>query len=209
MATRDIGLKFFFLSCLLVMATETAWILLITEKSGWIALGLLRLLQLVLILGTVYYFDRNFESIALSSPQIIPGFKKGFLWSFVFGLVAGLLFFILFLKGLNPFTLLHVRLPHDTIQKILFFLVGGLIAPVTEETFFRGILYGFFRKWGAVFAISITTLIFALAHPGVSYVQITGGIVFAISYEKEKNLLVPITIHTLGNLSLFSLSILT
>jgi uncharacterized protein len=209
MAARNIELKIFLLSSLWVMAAETVWILFIAGKTGWIGLGILRLLQLILILGTVYIFNRDFESISLSSLQIIPGFKKGFLWSFVFGIIAGLLFFILFRIGLNPFKLLHVRLPQDTIQKILFFLVGGLIAPVAEETFFRGILYGFFRKWGAVFAISISTLIFALAHPGVSYVQVTGGIVFAISYEKEKNLLVPITIHTLGNLSLFSLSILT
>jgi membrane protease YdiL (CAAX protease family) len=34
-----------------------------------------------------------------------------------------------------------------------------------------------------------------------------GGIVFAIAYEKEKNLMVPITIHCLGNLAIFSLSI--
>jgi len=209
MATRNIELKIFLLSCLWITAMETAWILFMAEKAGWVALGLLRLLQLILVLGTVYYFDRDFKSIALSSRQIIPGFKKGFLWSLVFGMIAGILFFILFLNGMNPFTLLHVRLPQETTQKILFFLVGGLVAPVTEETFFRGILYGFFRKWGSVFAILISTLIFALAHPGVSYVQITGGIVFAISYEKEKNLLVPITIHTLGNLSLFSLSILT
>lgn len=209
MAARNIELKLFLLSSLWVMGAETLWMLLMAEKTGWIGLGILRLLQLILILGTVYIFDRNFESIALSSHQIIPGLKKGILWSFVFGMIAGLLFFILFLIGINPFKLLHVRLPQDTIQKILFFLVGGLMAPVAEEAFFRGILYGFFRKWGSIFAISISTLIFALAHPGVSYVQITGGIVFAISYEKEQNLLVPITIHALGNLSLFSLSLLT
>jgi uncharacterized protein len=209
MATRNIELKILLLSCLWVTVLETAWILFMAGKTGWIALGMLRLFQLILILATVYYFDRDFKSIALSSLQILPGFKKGFLWSFVFGMIVGLLFFILFLIGINPFKLLHVRLPQDTIQKILFFLVGGLIAPVTEEVFFRGILYGFFRKWSSLFAISISTFIFALAHPGVSYVQITGGIVFAISYEKEKNLLVPITIHILGNLSLFALSILT
>jgi membrane protease YdiL (CAAX protease family) len=89
------------------------------------------------------------------------------------------------------------------------FLVGGLIAPVAEELFFRGILYGFFRQWGLLFAILSSTMIFVLAHPGASYVQITGGIIFAISYEKEKNLIVPITIHSLGNLSLFSLSLFT
>ena len=36
--------------------------------------------------------------------------------------------------------------------------------------------------------------------------QIVGGIVFAIAYEKEKNLMVPVTIHCLGNLAIFSLT---
>jgi membrane protease YdiL (CAAX protease family) len=33
-----------------------------------------------------------------------------------------------------------------------------------------------------------------------------GGIVFAIAYEKEKSLMVPVTIHCLGNMAIFSLT---
>jgi membrane protease YdiL (CAAX protease family) len=32
-----------------------------------------------------------------------------------------------------------------------------------------------------------------------------GGLVFAVAYEIEKSLLVPITIHVLGNFAIFSL----
>jgi len=109
----------------------------------------------------------------------------------------------------NPLAMVQIRLPKQPFDIILFFLVGGLIAPVAEEFFFRGILYGFLRRWGAFFAILSSTLIFTVAHPNVSIIQITGGILFAVSYEKEKNLLVPIIIHTLGNLSLFTLSLLS
>jgi membrane protease YdiL (CAAX protease family) len=38
--------------------------------------------------------------------------------------------------------------------------------------------------------------------------QIIGGIVFALAYEASGNLLVPITIHVLGNLAIFTLSLL-
>jgi hypothetical protein len=38
--------------------------------------------------------------------------------------------------------------------------------------------------------------------------QLIGGILFAVAYEIEKNLLVPITIHCLGNLAIFILSLL-
>ena len=35
-----------------------------------------------------------------------------------------------------------------------------------------------------------------------------GGILFAVAYEMEKNLLVPITIHVLGNLAIFTLALI-
>jgi membrane protease YdiL (CAAX protease family) len=38
--------------------------------------------------------------------------------------------------------------------------------------------------------------------------QLIGGILFAVAYEIEKNLLVPITIHFMGNLAIFTLSFL-
>jgi hypothetical protein len=38
--------------------------------------------------------------------------------------------------------------------------------------------------------------------------QAIGGIVFAAAYEVEGKLMVPISIHVLGNIAIFSLSIL-
>jgi hypothetical protein len=38
---------------------------------------------------------------------------------------------------------------------------------------------------------------------------VVGGVLFAAAYEKEKNLLVPVTIHCLGNLAIFSLSLIS
>ncbi|GAF95541.1 unnamed protein product [marine sediment metagenome] len=50
--------------------------------------------------------------------------------------------------------------------------------------------------------------IFVLAHPiflGIPLAQVVGGIVFAVAYEMEGSLMVPITIHVLGNLAIFTL----
>ena len=58
--------------------------------------------------------------------------------------------------------------------------------------------------------MALSTLAFVLAHPagsGIPLPQITGGILFALAYEKEGNLTVPITIHILGNMAIFSLSL--
>jgi membrane protease YdiL (CAAX protease family) len=55
-----------------------------------------------------------------------------------------------------------------------------------------------------------TTVIFVLAHAIISRIpltQIVGGIVFAVAYEVEGNLMVPITIHVLGNMAIFALSL--
>ena len=90
----------------------------------------------------------------------------------------------------------------------LLFLVGGFIGPVAEELFFRGLIYGYLRRWGVWPALVLSTSVFALLHAGaggVPIVPMVGALVFALSYEIEKKLLVPITIHVLGNVTLFSL----
>jgi membrane protease YdiL (CAAX protease family) len=88
-----------------------------------------------------------------------------------------------------------------------------LIGPIAEEIFFRGILYGFFRRWGIPAAVILSTFLFVLSHshtsgPAIPVTQLIGGILFAVAYEIEKNLLVPITIHSLGNLAIFTLALL-
>lgn len=209
LASAGVELKVFSVACFLVLIMEAGCYFLLPGKMGLPGLGLLRIFQTLSVLGVVHFFQKNFRAIGLFPDQILSGLKKGMIWSLAFGTLAGAAFLVLSAAGISPLKLLHLRLPPSPLQKFLFFTVGGLIAPVAEEIVFRGIIYGFFRKWGALFAIAVSTLLFSLAHPGVSYVQITGGIVFSISYEKEKNMMVPITIHSLGNLALFSLSLFT
>ena len=96
-------------------------------------------------------------------------------------------------------------------DNITVILVGAFIAPVAEEILFRGILYGFFRRWGMTTALVLSTLIFVFSHSSrqtIPATQIIGGILFAVAYEKEKNLVVPIIIHVLGNLAIFVLALI-
>jgi membrane protease YdiL (CAAX protease family) len=63
-----------------------------------------------------------------------------------------------------------------------------------------------------VMAIVLSTLIFVLSHPlahGFPVTQAIGGIVFAVAYEAEGSLMTPIAIHILGNLSIFTLSLIS
>jgi membrane protease YdiL (CAAX protease family) len=171
-------------------------------------LGAARLLEAVLIVLIVLNREKGLASIGFALSGMFSGLKRGLVWSAGFGIIVLLVSAALFAAGINPLTLIHTRLPAGRNEIILFFLIGGMISPVAEEIFFRGIIYRFFRRWGVFAAVAISTLAFVLAHPagsGFPLPQITGGILFAMAYEKEGNLMVPITIHILGNMAIFSL----
>jgi membrane protease YdiL (CAAX protease family) len=147
----------------------------------------------------------------LAPSTVSHGLKKGVIWSAGFGLVTFFGFIALFLVDIDPLTLIYTPLPRKGNEIVLFFLIGGLVAPIAEEVFFRGILYGFLRRWGVLLALILTTFIFVLAHPvfpGIPVTQMVGGIIFALAYEIEGSLMVPITIHVLGNMAIFILSLI-
>jgi hypothetical protein len=188
---------------------------LVTSRHLWdpmIGLGTARLLETILILLIVLLWGKGLTSIGLASSKIIPGFIKGLTWSVGFGVVALLGFFVLSISGHEPLQLVKTRLPRWPGDILLFFLVGGIVAPIAEEVFFRGILYGFFRRWGVVVALVLSTVFFVMPHlgaHGIPMTQIVGGVLFAIAYEIEGNLMTPITIHSLGNLAIFTISLVT
>jgi len=176
-----------------------------------IVLGAVRLLQAGMIVMIVLIRRRGLSAIGLSLTKTLPGLKRGLIWSAGFGLITFLGFALMFAIGLNPLTFIQTGLPANPGHIVLFFIVGGLIGPIAEEVFFRGIVYGFCRRWGAPAAIILSTLLFVLAHPvfpAIPVTQVVGGLLFAVAYEVEKNLIVPITIHVLGNLAIFMLSLI-
>ena len=189
---------------LLQAALQTA-----TPLPALAATGINRLLQTALLLGIVFQVRRELAPIGLSWATLAAGIKRGLMWSSAFGIVAATGFAGYYLLGGHPLALIRSRLPDRTGDLVLLFVVGGLIAPVAEEIFFRGILYGFLRRWGAVTAVAISTVVFVILHPapGLSLTQIVGGVVFATAYEIEGNLMVPILIHVLGNNAIFALSL--
>jgi membrane protease YdiL (CAAX protease family) len=174
-------------------------------------LGLARAAEIILLLGIVKIMQQRLSSIGLASPSIYSGLKKGLIWSVSFGAAAGIGILIIHLAGFKIGGLFRMQLPADSIRLVIFFLVGVLIGPIAEEIFFRGILYGFLRRWGALTAIVLSTLLFVLPHTSGTIIPVTqliGGILFALAYEIEKNLLVPMIIHCLGNLAIFILALL-
>ena len=177
--------------------------------------GTTRLCQIVAIALILLAADGSLSAIGVRISSIRRGVKRGLLWSVCFGLVAALAAVVLYSAGTNPITMIGGRLPAGVSQIVALFVVGGVIGPVAEEMFFRGVLYGFFRRWGLLPALLISTALFVLVHllvrpmQGYMFIQAIGGVLFAASYELEKNLMVPITIHCLGNMALFSIPLLS
>jgi membrane protease YdiL (CAAX protease family) len=174
------------------------------------ALGIVRCLESILLLAIARRIEKSTAAVGLDRPTILIGFWRGLIWSACFGITAAILFMVLMASGVPALDFLHGLKPSSWPQIVVFLLVGGVLGPIAEEIFFRGVIYGFLRQWGAVVAIIFSTLIFVLTHPmggRFPVTQFVGGMVFAVAYEKEKNLMVPITIHCLGNLALFSLAI--
>lgn len=173
--------------------------------------GLARLAEIVLLVLVVRQQGAGLPSIGLESGTLARGFGRGLVWSAGFGILAGLGILLLYFTNPAILNMLRMPLPASFSGLILYFIVGGLVAPFTEEIFFRGILFGWLRNWGALPAIAGSTVLFFLAHlvnGQIMATQLVGALVFAIAYEIEKNLLVPVTIHVLGNLAIFTLSLL-
>jgi membrane protease YdiL (CAAX protease family) len=211
MEAIKITLKTLAISIAAVFAMETVFRLAMAGQttSPLPALGLLRCLETSALVFIALRFEKNPDAIGLSCSKILPGLVRGLIWSACFGIAAGVLFLGLFAAGINPLKLVNTPLPSAPRQIFIFFLVGGVIGPIWEEIFFRGIIFGYFRRWGVYAAILISTALFVLPHYDGHHLpltQIVGGIVFAVAYEKEKSLMVPVTIHCLGNMAIFSLT---
>jgi membrane protease YdiL (CAAX protease family) len=185
---------------------------LIVQHFGMVplyAIGLVRLIQIGGILAGVVYLQNSLAAIGWSPATWPKGMAWGALWSMAFGAVVAVVMGLLHLAGGNPLAMVRSPLPSEPVQTVLFFVIGGLIAPLAEEICFRGVLYNYFRRWGIATALIASTLLFVILHSvhGFPLTQLVGGIVFALSYEYSGNLMVPITIHAAGNLAIFTLSL--
>jgi uncharacterized protein len=206
-----INAKTLLMAIIVLLAAETAAAVLTPRGllDPMLLLGLLRLAEAGLLIAAVVHWGRGVAAIGLSRTKWKVGLQKGLIWSAAFGTAAGIGLAVLGMAGLDPLGRIRSPLPHQPLNLALFFVVGGLVGPVTEEIFFRGILYGFFKRWGKWTAIVLSSLIFVLFHPlnGFPLPQAVGGVVFALAFATSQSLLAPITIHVLGNLALFALSL--
>ena len=212
MANR-IQIKTMTLSLLTVSLIETGMRILVFEgvQNRMLLLGGVRLLETASLLFLIMVTEKGLSSIGLEKGKISRGIRAGIFWSGCFGGLTVFAFVLFQAMGINLLEMVRIPVPSNPGDLFVFFLVGGLIGPMAEEVFFRGIVYGFLRRWGMLPAALLSTFIFVMAHPAIPaipVIQITGGLLFAIAYEVEGTLMTPLSIHISGNLAIYSFSIL-
>ncbi|MGC6455186.1 MAG: CPBP family intramembrane glutamic endopeptidase [Coraliomargaritaceae bacterium] len=92
---------------------------------------------------------------------------------------------------------------------LAFFAI--ILAPIAEEVIFRGCIYRFLKsKLRPQAAMLLSAIVFGSIHGNLmAFVPLTFvGFLLAYTYEKERNLLVPIFYHGLFNLFTLSMTIL-
>ncbi|MDY6824192.1 MAG: CPBP family intramembrane glutamic endopeptidase [Thermodesulfobacteriota bacterium] len=208
MDTREIRLRTVVAAGILVLGVEGLMRMAVTATVlpaiAVMAAG--RCVQTVLMLGAVVLFEHTLAVVGLYRSFIGRGVRAGVAWSVGFGGVVSIGGVGLMVGGINPLGFFSIHPLGPTWEVGLFYFTGAALAPIAEEVLFRGMVYGYFRRFGVVRAIVITTVVFTALHlttTTVPIIQAVGGILFCIAYEKEKNLMVPIVIHMMGNGAIF------
>jgi uncharacterized protein len=126
----------------------------------------------------------------------------GFIAIPISGVVAAIIQLVLGKSFENPQLPFLVPAGSSVLGGIAMLLLGGLLAPLAEEFFFRGFLYQWLRqRWGVAPGIIISSLIFGIMHGdwavgGAAFVL---GIILAYSFEKSKSLWSNFIIHAINN----------
>ena len=139
MGPAPISTTFLIASLLAVALLETAAAYLGARMQLprlWLITGTRTAQMLVVMILSAVQAD-GLQTLGLDRRTLQSGFRKGLVWSAGFAAAAGLLFVGLFMAGLDPVRLVRSPLPQETAQRVLFFIVGGIVAPVAEEIVFR------------------------------------------------------------------------
>lgn len=213
MEAKTITLNTLLISAAAVIGLEWAAgvILAYTIIPSSIGLGIVRIFQILAMVTIMRQLEIGLTAVGIMRSTIFKGLQKGMIWSLCFGCASALAMGLLLLFGVDITRLFPPPAYSHLSELFAYFFVGSLLGPLAEEFFFRGLLFGYFRKFGFVPALILSTWLFILAHLSGSTLPITqlvGGLLFAVAYEVEKNLIVPIVIHCLGNLAIFSLSLM-
>ena len=160
--------------------------------------------ELALLGGVLWFTVRKYHvslaTLGLRKPQLDEWWFPGAIAAAALALIYG------YIAALSAIGVSEQEMPDQVFDNVAPFAVVAvgavLLAPVIEETFFRGFIFGgLLGRWGWLTAAGVSSLVFGLAHLSL-YVIIpfTGvGFLFAWSYRRTGSIIPGIVAHTLVN----------
>lgn len=90
----------------------------------------------------------------------------------------------------------------DPVAKTLLVIAAVIVAPIVEETIFRGFIYGVIKRFtDSYFAALCSALLFAVVHFHMAsfFPLALLALILCTAYERSGSLAVPMTMHALFN----------
>jgi len=141
------------------------------------------------------------------------GFDERSSWGVAAAVIIGGVLATIILGDVSDFVYRHVIgpvpqenvvtiFPHTSAGLLLFVVLAVLVAPVLEETFFRGFVFqGLASSWGPLAGALTSALVFALWHQQLSVlIPIFGlGVLLAGAFYWTKSIYTNMTMHAVFN----------
>ena len=190
--------------------------LLILPKVPLFVSGLTYSLNVLCLVGTVYLWGIRRHKFSWNDIGLVP---VRWHWSYVL-IAIGVLLALLPLRmilGVAIEFIIHGNLDSLQMRQSVLTMAGsltwlnfvvtllgaGLLAPISEELYFRGLIHRWFQpRFGFWVRVVLSSTIFGLAHYDSAAVIISGfimGVALAVAYERSRSIWLPITIHVLNN----------
>lgn len=199
---------------LFVIATSVVSLLLFNQPPLALTVGILTC-NLLFLGGSVWWFGVFRKRVSL---QEIGFWPLNWQWKWL-GLAILINMFLLPLRSIIAMIVLFLTNSIDSLQGrtdmllpegsntvggfLLILLFAGILVPISEELFFRGLLHRWFSQRLTLWpAILLSSLIFAIGHFDSFAVAVSAfiaGMVHAYAYEKSKTLWLPILLHITAN----------
>lgn len=179
----------------------------ITLANSYLLVGLV---QAIAGLGGLYYFVRvkyglGLQALGLKASNLdralTRGIGAGLILFVLVIIVGGILQLFLPAPRPQPFAelIINARQSQDLVIPLF---IGVVLAPVTEELYFRGFLFPAFKeRYGTFTGLTGSSLLFGLMHLDLLRFLplMVGGMGLAYLYNRTGNLLVAITAHATWN----------
>ena len=181
---------------------------------------------ILLFVSLSLWTSTDFKALKINFNDFIGRLPNNYSWLRTIGLVSIIILFSLGTALISLYIIsliapsfinsLLTQVPKDpgsqeslsTLTIVLSWIATVIVAPITEEFLFRGIiLQRWATKWNIQVALLLSSLFFGILHANFVGLSMF-GLVMGVLYIKTRTLVVPIICHALNNLLAMGVSLL-